>query len=269
MIVQIEDDLDLGKIAESGQCFRVALLPSGVYRFVTGEHVLHIAPEGAGAYEVSCGGEEWEAVWRPYFDLGRSYRALFERERGKHPFIREAMEYGVGLRVLAQEPWEMLITFILSQRKSIPAIARAVEALSSRFGHSLGKVQSFPTPEELSRASMEELLACGLGYRAKYVADATARVCSGALDLGALREASDEQLLTRLQEVHGVGIKVASCVALFGYGRMGCVPVDVWIKRAIEEDCGGASPFDLFGENAGIIQQYVFFYETHRRRKNK
>ncbi len=269
MIIQIEDDFDLQKIAESGQCFRVAPLADGAWRFITGEHVLTIRPVGEQQFSVSCDRAEWEAVWRPYFDLFRSYREIFDREKDKHPFIRQAMEAGAGLRVLRQDPWEMLVTFIISQRKSIPAIARAVEILSERYGKPLGDVHAFPTPEKLGRATEKDLLACGLGYRAKYVVDAAARVLSGSLDLATLQEASDEDLLARLMEVKGVGIKVASCVALFAYGRTGCVPVDVWIRRAIDEDCGGQSPFDLFGENAGIIQQYVFFYENHqKKRKN-
>lgn len=269
LLIQIDDDFDLQKIAESGQCFRVMRLPSGAYRFITGDHVLEIKPAGAGAFHISCDAAEWEEVWQPYFDFSRSYREIFDRERDKHPFIKEAMEAGAGLRVLRQDPWELLVTFIISQRKSIPAIARAVETLAARYGKPRGDVHAFPTPEELGKATEKDLLDCGLGYRAKYVADAAGQVLSGRLDLAALQEASDEELLGRLMEVKGVGIKVASCVALFAYGRTGCVPVDVWIRRAIDEDCGGQSPFDLFGENAGIIQQYVFFFETHQKKHKK
>lgn len=110
-------------------------------------------------------------------------------------------------------------------------------------------------------------MECSLGYRTKYVLDALHQVLAGSLDLDSVSAYSDEDLLSKLQNVHGVGKKVANCVSLFGYGRTGCVPVDVWISRAIEKECKGEDPFHLFGENAGIIQQYVFYYEKRHPQK--
>jgi len=159
----------------------------------------------------------------------------------------------------------MLLTFIISQRKSIPAIIKSVEALSEKYGHDIvteqESLRAFPSPEEMREATAEELTACGLGYRVKYILDAIHKVNSGELNLQSIAELPDNVLLEKLQAVMGVGIKVANCIALFAYGRTACVPVDVWIFRAIEKECGGISPFSLYGENAGIIQQYIFYYE--------
>ena len=267
MQITIRDDFDLEKIAASGQCFRAKLLDNGSYRFVSGEHVIYIKETGKNVFSVSCTNDEWKAVWTRYFDLDRSYRDLYYEEREKHEYVRAAMDCGRGLRILRQDPWEMLITFIISQRKSIPAIAGSVEALAKKYGHRIKTdreiLYSFPTPEELAAASIEELRECGLGYRAPYIYDAIQKVASGRLNLDALAHYSDTDLFEALQTVHGVGKKVANCICLFGYGRMARVPVDVWILRAVEEDCHGEDPFRLFENNAGIIQQYVFYFKKN------
>lgn len=188
--------------------------------------------------------------------------------------MAKAMECGCGLRVLHQDPWEMLVTFIISQRKNIPAISGAVELLARRYGHairsgrekpcSMEPPYSFPTAEELECASETDLRDCGLGYRAAYVRDAVEKVLSGELDLGAAAAYEDEKLFQELMKVHGVGKKVADCVCLFGYSRSSRAPVDVWIARAIQEECQGRNPFPDYGEDAGIIQQYIFYYQKHR-----
>ena len=173
------------------------------------------------------------------------------------------MEAGAGLRILRQDPWEMLITFILSQRKSIPAITAAVEGLAQRWGTpirtELETLFAFPDPAQLAEATEAELRACALGYRAPYVLDAVRKVSGGELDLEALGDLEDGELFQQLQTVLGVGKKVAECVCLFGYGRLSRVPVDVWIERAIREKCGGCEPFSRFGDDAGVMQQYVFY----------
>lgn len=264
MLVEIQDDFDLEKIAQSGQCFRVRRFENGVYRFISGNDVVYIQDAGNHKFSVSCGSDEWDSIWSSYFDLDRCYNEIFNIECGKHPFIDQAMVCGRGLRILHQNPWEMLVTFIISQRKNIPSISKSVELLSTRYGHPIEteheSLYSFPSPYELEWVSEEELVNCRLGYRAQYVLDAIHQVVTGNLDLNILFSYNDEQLIQELQKIHGVGKKVANCIALFAYGRMDCVPIDIWISRAIENDCEGQSPFYLFKGNAGIIQQYVFYY---------
>lgn len=267
MLVDIQDDFDLGKIAVSGQCFRARRFEDDSYRFITREHILYIRRERKGQFFVSCDAEEWKKVWWTYFDLDRRYSEMFKKNRDKHSFVREAMMFGRGLRVLRQDPWEMLVSFIISQRKSIPAISKSVEMLAEKFGRpvetSRESVFTFPTPKELESASSDGLKDCGLGYRTRYILDAIHKAAGGMLDMKILSAYNDVHLLEALQQVNGVGKKVANCVALFGYGRSACAPVDVWISRAIKNSCGGESPFPLFGDNAGIIQQYVFYYEKY------
>ena len=275
MRVTVFDDFDMGKIQISGQCFRVKEIEEGVFRFITGNHVVYIKKAEDGpddeqegiTLEVSCTKTEWEEVWTKYFDLERNYEQIVADETGKHEFTDRAIACGRGLRILKQDPWEMLITFIISQRKSIPAISSAVEALCRRFGDELKTeketVYTFPTPEQMSAATAEDLKACGLGYRAPYIRNAVDKACQGDLNVYELENLPDDELYERLIELHGVGKKVANCVLLFGYARCNRVPVDVWISRAIDENFGGENLFPMFGENGGIIQQYVFYYEKH------
>lgn len=263
--IEIQDDFDLEKTASCGQCFRARPLDDGFFRFVSGDHVIYIKELGGHQFSVSCTKEEWQDIWTQYFDLNRSYKSVYLEEREKHDYVRKAMDCGRGIRILRQDPWEMLVTFIISQRKSIPAISKSVKALAEKYGHKIQTdreiVYSFPTPEEMADASLDDLKECSLGYRAPYIYDAIQKVTSGSLDLDKIADYSDEELFQELQTVNGVGKKVANCICLFGYGRMARVPVDVWIARAVDEDCCGEDPFRFFEGNAGIIQQYVFYYK--------
>ena len=267
LTAEIHDSFDLEKICDSGQCFRTRTFEDGTVRFVSGEDVLYIRQETAHRYHLSCSEETWQRRWHAYFDLDRSYDELCQSVSDVQPLMTEAMHFGRGIRILRQDPWEMLLTFIISQRKSIPAIRTSVDKLCSAFGHRLETDRevlfTFPTPEELSGAGAEDLQNCALGYRTGYVLEAVRCVLTGQLDLHSLESQSDEQLLQSLMALHGVGLKVASCVGLFGYGHMGCVPVDVWIDRFIRQDCQGDSPFERFGPCAGIMQQYAFYYKKH------
>jgi len=267
LLIPIHDDFDLAKIEKSGQCFRAKALPDGRYRFVTGNAVLHLREKGE-CLEADCSDEAWNCIWAPYFDWKRSYGHL-RQTLPKDAFMTRAAHWGKGIRILRQEPFEMLITFIISQRKSIPAIQKSVEMLCERYGTPIladgEALFAFPTPEQLSRATVEELADCRLGYRVSYVMDAVQAVCSGRTCLDKMAEMDDEALLQALLGIKGVGIKVASCVCLFAYGRTAMAPVDTWILKIIQREYGGENPFLSYGENAGILQQYAFFYaQSHK-----
>lgn len=269
MRIEIQDDFNLRKIVESGQCFRACLVDDDIYRFVTGSNVIYIREAERGILSVSCGFDEWQSIWVKYFDLNRNYRNIFEEEYGKHPFVDKAMDAGRGLRILWQDPWEILVSTIISQRKSIPAIQKAVELIAEKYGTTLKteyeELNLFPSATDLINVSEDDMRSCGVGYRAPYILDAISKVSSGELNLSSISHLLDIELLQHLKSIRGVGEKVANCVALFSYGRTACVPVDVWISRAIADDCNGKSPFDLYGDNAGIIQQYIFYYKQSRQ----
>ena len=273
MRVIIQDDFDLKKIAVSGQCFRVRLLDNGYWRFICRDEVCYIRPlHAACEYDVICSPGSWDSFWMDYFDLDRGYAEIRESITTDNAFIRKAVQEGAGIRVLRQDPWEILITFIISQRKNIPSIRKTVEWLAEHAGHEIDtpfeRLHSFPSPEELVEFGSEGLESASLGYRLPYIEDAIARVYGGVLDLDTLALLEDEALFDRLMKVHGVGKKVANCVCLFAYGRVSRTPIDTWIRRMIAEECDGCDPFPGFGDIAGIIQQYVFYTEQVHKYDN-
>lgn len=265
MQIYIEDDFDLEKIAKSGQCFRVALLEGNIYRFITKENILYIRQLSDGLFDISCGKDEWDKTWKQYFALDINYNQLRKDILGKNLFIDKVVENGKGIRILRQDPWEMLITFIASQRKSIPAISSSIEQLSLKYGKPISTeyetVYSFPEADSLRRASIEDLQKCAFGYRSSYISNAIQLVSSKQLDLFQISNYDDDNLFQELINIKGVGKKVANCVMLFAYGRTERAPIDVWIKRAIDSELDGNDPFGAYGEYAGVVQQYIFYYQ--------
>lgn len=263
-------DFSPAAIAESGQCFR--MFPGtepGAYWLIAKGRLLRLretknAVSGAAEYAFSCTKEEFRNIWTPYFDLKQAYSRYRAVVPAEDRYLRRAMRYGRGIRILRQEPFETLISFIISQRRSVPAIRTAVAKLSECFGTPVTGPESaalyaFPTPEQLAQASLEQLSACGLGYRTGFVSACARRVAEGSLDLDALAALSTPELIAALMELQGVGVKVASCVALFGYHRLDASPVDVWMDRVIQQVYGGTFPA-CYRACAGVLQQYLFYY---------
>ena len=265
MIVEIHDDFDLQKIADSGQCFRFNKCGEG-YSVVAEDRYVFVK-EIDNAYEFSCTEEEFESFWKNYFDLDTSYkniRGLINKSEDE--YLYNASEYGQGIRILRQDPWEMLISFIISQRKNIPAIKASIEKICAIAGHKIAvdpegnDVHSFPTPEELSKMTVEQLSACSLGYRDKYVHQAALDVVSGAADLDSWKEIGDDALMQKLLALYGVGVKVANCEILFGYHRLDAFPKDVWINKVLDAKYPNGFLFDKYKPYNGVMQQYLFFY---------
>ncbi len=277
MIISINDDFDLNKIMNSGQCFRVINVGDDTYRFITGQNILFMRKTADNRYEVSCDKKICNRVWHNYFDLDTDYSAIRGTVPQNDHFLSTCAEEGAGIRILNQDKWEMLISFIISQRKSIPAIRSCVEKICEAFGTPIkidsdvlsepgpslcapsDRLNTFPTPEALSNASEKDLQACGTGYRTSYIIDAAQKVASGELDLEKIARLSDEELFEALTSVRGVGTKVANCVMLFGYHRIGRAPIDTWILKVIDQKYDGVNPFDRYGDVAGIMQQYMFY----------
>ena len=268
MKITINDDFNLDKIIDSGQCFRPHRIEEGVYRFVTGEHTVEIADETLLAgrkpgkcedepteLSVSCSQKEWDDIWHPYFDLDTNYRNIRASIPKNDSYLQNAARIGAGIRILRQDKFEMLISFIISQRKSIPAIRTSVERIVTLYGHD----GFFPKPADMLNATEEDLKNCGLGYRVPYIRKAVERVAHRDVDLDELDALPDEELFEELKSFAGVGDKVANCVALFAYHRTGRAPVDTWIARVINEQYAGINPFPKYGNEAGIMQQYMFY----------
>ncbi len=273
MITIKSDWLDMGKIASSGQCFRFNLVADNEFELIAFGKCLYIKGIGDGEYRLSCSRSEYESIWKSYFDMDTDYKLYNKNVPKSDSFLTSAVKYSKGIRILRQDKWEMLISFIISQRKSIPAIQTSIEKLckmcGSRIKTECGIRYAFPSARQLSRLSLDEIEACSVGYRAAYIYRAAKMVSTGELDLEALEKLSDEELRDRLLKLYGVGIKVANCVMLFGYHRIAAFPIDVWIQKMIDEHYSGSFPLERYNGYAGVLQQYIFFYGREMARLRK
>ena len=270
MIVQIKDDFDLDRIAESGQCFRWEKKDDCTYRIIAGKACLYITARGDNFFELDCLEEEYTSFWIEYFDLRENYRSIRKRvDPERDPFLWEAAEQEQGIRILRQDPWEMLVTFIISQNKNIPAISRCVDMLATRCGERMTdsrgqEYYGFPEPAAVAALSEKDLMECRLGYRWKYVHAAAEAVAGGEIKLEQLVTADERTTIAALTGLYGVGTKVANCVSLFGLHHIDAFPIDVWIRRILEEQYPDGYPYDRYAPYNGIYQQYMFAYCRHR-----
>ena len=252
--------LDLAQPLDCGQAFRwqeIAAPGGSAWHGTAFGHTLTVQKRD-GAFFFDCTQAEFDAVWFPYFDFGTDYAAIRRALCDLHPVLRDAAAFAPGIRILRQEPWEALCSFIISQNNNIPRIKGILERLCTLLGTEIPGGRAFPTAERLSACTAETLAPVRAGFRAKYLIDAARRVSSGALDLERVRTLPLDEARSALQTVLGVGPKVADCALLYGLHRTECFPLDVWMKRAMAL-LPGVSPQD-FGENAGVAQQYIFHY---------
>lgn len=259
--------LDLAATLDCGQAFRWEPEPDGAWRGTAHGRVLRVRMRGDGALVLErTAPEEFERVWRRYFDLDRDYDAVRAAVSGE-PVLCRAFDFSAGLRVLRQEPWETLCSFILSQNNHIPRIKGIIARLCGAFGDPLpGGGASFPPPERLAACSVDDLAPLRAGFRAKYLLDAARRVACGEIPLGELEALPLCEARDCLTRIAGVGPKVADCTLLFGFGRMECFPEDVWIRRAVAQLFGGQIPA-CARPYAGIVQQALFYYARTTRLK--
>ena len=265
--IPLKGGIDLDKTEKSGQCFR--WIPDGDSFLIPAGGMLAKVSEAGDGIDVFLLSSDKkrkpadiEAFWKKYFDAELDYESIRKMPDKKDKFLKGAAAAGEGIRIIYQEPFETLITFIISQRKSIPAIKTSVERICAAAGRKISgtKVYDFPSPEELSKLSADELSACGLGYRASYIHETAEMFARGELDAEYLGGLDDEALISSLMSLKGVGIKVANCTALFGFHRLDLFPIDVWIQRALDTYYNGTFPLEKYHPYNGIMQQYIFAY---------
>lgn len=270
--------LDLVKLADSGQAFRIKVIDDTHIELVAFGRYLQIAKTGKNTFAFSCNEKDFETIWIPYLDLYRNYDKIVKSIAEDDEYLKAAASFGKGIRILKQDVFETVISYIISQRRSIPSITTSVERISKLCGKKihapnlkepfvkpLNKVYyAFPTPKELSRLSFEELENTGVGYRAPYIVRAAEEFATGKLDPDALSELSDEDLYKALTAMFGVGTKVANCIMLFAFARTGRFPVDVWIQRIEDRYYNGHFDCTPYPDTAGIMQQFMFYYERRK-----
>jgi len=258
IIVSGIKNFDLAQTLDCGQCFRWEE-KGGEYTGIAHGRRLSLAFSQGNLILRDTSPHEFEYIWKDYFDLGRDYtqiRKLYITDIS----LAKAVDFSPGLRVMRQDPWETLVSFILSQNSNIPRIKKMVALLCENFGEALPcGGHTFPTPEALANLTPEALSAVRTGYRAPYIIDAARRVAHGQVDLAALKSQASDEIHKVLTQIHGVGPKVAECVLLYGFSKVERYPVDVWIKRVMAELYPEGFP-EALGPTAGIAQQYLFHY---------
>ncbi|MDP4132969.1 MAG: DNA glycosylase [Bacillota bacterium] len=248
---------------ECGQCFRWNKEKDGSFTGVAKGRAVNLSYDGRNIIIDGADNKD-ETFWRAYLDLTRDYGKIKE-SISSTSVMREALNFGYGIRILKQEFFETLISFIISQRSSIPKIKSCIEKMCREYGKEIeykGKIYySFPSTEELKEAKESDFEKFGVGYRAKYLERAVKDVLEGKINEEELLSLSTKEARAKLLEMYGVGNKVADCVLLFGLSRFDSFPVDVWVDRAMKEFFNGGDGITLFGENSGFAQQYLFYYK--------
>ena len=252
------DKLDLQKTFDCGQCFRWNVDENGVCSGVANSKALKIWKEDT---QIVCSAHDEDiSFWRNYFDLDIDYSkaALSFTEP---EYLRVCAEFGKGIRILRQEPWEALCSFIISQCNNIPRIRKIISTLCTNFGEELEyELHSFPTPETLAVLSENDLAPLRSGYRAAYILNSARAICEGSLNLDALTLMPSEEAFAEVKKIHGIGDKVANCFMLYGLHQMDRFPIDVWMKRALERHFPKSFHPSTLGTYAGLAQQYIFYY---------
>ena len=256
------DGLDLSLTLDCGQCFRWSENEDGSWHAVVQGKKADVYTENQKLYVCGDGSEVNEKFWQSYFDLGRDYSSVCEKLK-TDKWLKKAIEAYPGIRILKQDPWETLCSFIISQNNNIPRIKGIIERLCTFFGEDLGGGDfSFPSAERLAILSEQDLAPIRSGFRAKYILDAARRVAVGETELEKVAAMPIDEARAELQKIKGVGPKVAECALLYGFGRTEAFPVDVWVKRLMQELYPEGLP--ACTENVeGIAQQYLFHWRRN------
>ena len=250
-------NFDLAQTLDCGQAFRWSQR-DGRWCGIAGGKYIELYRENGSIVIEGATPEDFEGFWRHYFDLERDYGAIIESV-STNDTVRAAAEFGGGIRILNQEPWEALCSFIISQNNNMPRIKGIIERLCECFGEKIEGGYTFPTAQKIAMLTLEDLAPLRCGFRAKYILDAARLVSSGEIILENLKGIDFDTAQSELMRIKGVGPKVADCTLLFGLGHIEAFPKDVWIKRALEEYFDGELP-ESAREYAGIVQQYIFYY---------
>lgn len=267
-------DFDPKHIFECGQSFRWKKEKDMSYTAVYKDKLINIKKEKDYLIVKNSNAKDWGTIWHEYFDLDRDY-ALLKSNFPHDEHLLKAIEFGNGLRLLRQDPFETTISFIISSNNQIPRIMKSVEMISKDLGKYIGSFNnidyySFPEPNEIAQLSEEYIREkYKVGFRAKYIKETSERIASGEFSLDEIRELPYEEAKKKLMSLAGIGPKVSDCILLFSFQKQEAFPIDVWVNRvmktlylgekATKKEIEGAKK-ELFGEMCGYAQQYLFYY---------
>lgn len=261
------------KTFDCGQCFRFEPHDRGGVTGIAHGRRVHIYREGENLRIDGISAGEFENTWEHYLALDEDYDSIDRAIAEAVPFdeggrtLADAASVSAGIRILRQERWETLCSFIISQNNNIPRIKKIISAMSEKWGEKIGGGDhAFPTAKAVADAGEEAVFGLRTGFRAKYIIDAARKVAEDPGFLDAVANAADyAEADMLLRGIKGVGPKVSACTLLFGFGRTDAFPIDVWIKRVLEKYFPGGFDPAVFGNAAGIAQQYLFYYERYNQ----
>lgn len=270
VILENVSNFNIKEILECGQCFRFEKIDELEYRIVAMGKVLNIKQEMNRVELYPCSMKEYEEIWYNYFDMDINYTAVKNIISKDDIIMKKAIEFAGGIRILNQDPYECLLSFIISQNNNIPRIKGIIANLSQKYGSQEQGEFLFPTLEQLKDITEEDLKELKVGFRAKYIKDCIDKLYSGEVSLKDIDSLSTSELLKRLLTIKGVGQKVADCSMLFSMKRREVFPTDVWVKRVMEQLYFNGEETNIkeihkfakekWGDLAGYAQQYLFYY---------
>ena len=271
---------ELADIFDCGQCFRWNKQPDGSYTGVFGKNVMNVQKSGDTVVFRGIGDGNIKEIVENYFDLNRDYEEIKNKLSQIDENVKKSIEYGKGIRILNQDLWEMIISFIISANNNIPRIKGIIERLARKYGKEIEwngeKYYTFPTPEELKDVTVDDYRKLGLGFRDIRLYETVHMVLDKKVDLNEMQQNPNTyEVREQLLSLSGVGPKVADCILLFStLKRFEVFPIDVWVRRVMNElyikneDETKVNKKDIeklakekFGNLAGIAQQYLFYWK--------
>lgn len=267
MVTKTIHNFNLDQICRSGQCFRIKERENGRYEVIAGSRYLRAWQKEERCY-FDCEDVEFETFWKYYFDLEGDYENYIKQISAEDSYLKTAADFGCGIRILRQDLWEMIVSFLISQQNNIVRIRRCIENICKAYGKKQENRQgeiyhAFPEPEALSELDEDELKACNLGYRSKYVVRAAKSVASHGFDLEMLSKMPYSKAREELLKLYGVGEKVADCICLFALHNLQAFPIDTHIRQAMEQHYQQGFPICKYEGFQGVMQQYIFYYELY------
>lgn len=254
------ENFNLEQTFDCGQCFRWNKSESGSFVGVAFDKKIELSNHNNSIIINNTSLEEFEKIWLNYFDLNTNYTKIKTNLSSLNETLNSAAEFAPGIRILNQDPWEALCSFIISQNNNIPRIKLIIKRLCENFGNKIDdEFFTFPSCNTLASLSEKDLEPIKCGFRARYILDAAKKVSSKFINLDKLKSIPLNDARKILLQITGVGPKVAECTLLYGLHRLDAFPMDVWMKRAMQVLFPGKNP-DFFGQYAGIAQQYIFHY---------
>ena len=295
VIIEEVKNFKLKQIFECGQIFRFEEIAEGNFIVIAFGKLIELKEEGNNILIYNSTEEEVRNMWLKYFDLDRDYSKIKE-ELSKDNLLKESIEFGYGVRVLNQDPFEILLSFIISARNNIPSIKKSVNKISTKWGKKIDYKEktyyAFPNIHEIKDATLEEIQETGASFRSKYILDTIKNVYNSTTErndlsvneenlyikynLEYIKSLNDDECHEALQQFKGVGAKVADCIMLFSMEKTSAFPVDVWVKRAMIHFYGAEDSSlskirifarNKFGRLAGFAQQYFFYYARENKLK--